>query len=251
MKLVRPEAHSADRSRWFNERKAQSVICSVLIEVELMRATRRSVPERIARASVLRGIGVVTVSPSVIARAAGHDDRDLRSLDAIHLATAEHVVSVTHEVMEALLPTLSACLLQPATWGCRSLLPACSEGVRPASALRSPIDVAAQADVLDLDEVLALPDGVHSHDDLVEQYHGLGGGSELDQGLAATEAAEAIRSGSSKRSPISVARLKVAYPVAGSPSAKSFSPIGTSMYLGPRKAMKGLPATGQRVRHGG
>lgn len=67
-----------------------------------MRATRRSFPEWIDRASkVLRGIGVVTLSPSVIARAAGYDDCDLRSLDAIHLATAEHVVSVTHEVLEA------------------------------------------------------------------------------------------------------------------------------------------------------
>lgn len=102
MKLVRPEELSADLSRWFNERKTQSVISSVLIEVELIRATRRSVPERIPRASsVLRGIGVVTVSPSVIARAAGYDDPDLRSLDAIHLATAEHVVSVTNENMEA------------------------------------------------------------------------------------------------------------------------------------------------------
>ncbi len=78
------------------------MVASVLIEVELMRATRRTAPERLARASdVLRGIGVVTLSPSVITRAAGYDDRDLRSLDAIHLATAEHVVSVAHEVLEA------------------------------------------------------------------------------------------------------------------------------------------------------
>lgn len=102
MKLVRPETHSAELSRWLTERQTRSVISSVLIEVELMRATRRSAPERMTRASdVLRGIGVVTLSPSVIARAAGYGDRDLRSLDAIHLATAEHVVSVTHEVLEA------------------------------------------------------------------------------------------------------------------------------------------------------
>jgi len=99
MKLVRPEAQSAELSRWFSQRKATSV----LIEVELMRATRRTAPERLARASdVLRGIGMVTLSPSVITRAAGYDDRDLRSLDAIHLATAEHVVSVAHEVLEAI-----------------------------------------------------------------------------------------------------------------------------------------------------
>jgi predicted nucleic acid-binding protein len=74
----------------------------VLIEVELMRATWRSAPDRAARAAeVLRGIGVVTLSPSVVARAAGYTNPDLRSLDAIHLATAEHVVSVTRQPLEA------------------------------------------------------------------------------------------------------------------------------------------------------
>ncbi len=102
MKLVRLEAHSDDLSRWLKERRGMPVLSSVLIEVELMRATRRSAPGRTARAAdVLHGIGVVTLSPSVIARAVAYDDPDLRSLDAIHLATAEHVVSVTHEVLEA------------------------------------------------------------------------------------------------------------------------------------------------------
>lgn len=102
MKLVRPEAHSDELSRWFSERPGIPVLSSVLIEVELMRATRRSAPDRVGRAAdVLRGIGVVTVSPAVIARAVGYTDPDLRSLDAIHLATAEHAVAVTHEVLEA------------------------------------------------------------------------------------------------------------------------------------------------------
>lgn len=78
------------------------MLSSVLIEVELVRATRKSAPERVATAvEVLRGIGVVTVSPAVIARAVAYTDPGLRSLDAIHLATAEHIVSVTHEALEA------------------------------------------------------------------------------------------------------------------------------------------------------
>ncbi|MHB1488436.1 MAG: type II toxin-antitoxin system VapC family toxin, partial [Acidimicrobiales bacterium] len=102
IKLVRPEAHSDHLSHWLGERLGTPVVSSVLIEVELMRATRRSAPERAGHAAdVLRGIGAVTVSPSVIARAAGYTDPDLRSLDAIHLATAEHVVFVTHEILEA------------------------------------------------------------------------------------------------------------------------------------------------------
>lgn len=101
MKLVRPEQYSASLSRWLEERQGIPILSSVLIEVELLRATRRSEPERSARAAeVLRGIGVVTVSPEVISRAAGYGDSELRSLDAIHLATAEHVAAITKgEVM--------------------------------------------------------------------------------------------------------------------------------------------------------
>jgi hypothetical protein len=67
MKLVRPEAHSDHLSLWFNQRRQIPVLSSVLIEVELVRATRRSAPERLGRATeVLRGIGVVTLSAEVI-----------------------------------------------------------------------------------------------------------------------------------------------------------------------------------------
>jgi hypothetical protein len=102
MKLVRPEVHSDQLSRFFGERRKTTVLSSVLIEVELVRATRRSAPERLERAAeVLRGIGVVTLSPWVIERAARYTDPDLRSLDAIHLATAEHVASLADEALEA------------------------------------------------------------------------------------------------------------------------------------------------------
>ena len=58
--------------------------------VRPMRPTRRAAPDSPARAAdVLRGIGVVTVSPAVITRAVAYPDPSLRSLDAIHLATAE------------------------------------------------------------------------------------------------------------------------------------------------------------------
>lgn len=102
MELVRPEAHSNDLSRWLTERPRSPLLSSVLIEVELMRATRRSAPERMDRAAeILGGIGVVTLSPAVISRASAYTDPELRSLDAIHLATAQHVVSRTPEVLEA------------------------------------------------------------------------------------------------------------------------------------------------------
>lgn len=103
MKLVRPEIHSGDLSDWLRGQSGRStVLSSVLIEVELMRATRRSAPEKLDRAAeVLRGIGVVTLSPAVAARAAEYTDANLRSLDAIHVATAEHLITVTREPLDA------------------------------------------------------------------------------------------------------------------------------------------------------
>jgi hypothetical protein len=104
MKLERSEAHSAELSSWLDDRSGVPVVSSVLIEVELLRATIRSGQARVNRASdVLRGIGVVTLSPAVIARAVGYVDPDLRSLDAIHLATAEHVASTTNESLDTFL----------------------------------------------------------------------------------------------------------------------------------------------------
>ena len=102
MKLVRPEVHSDDLSDWLRERRRDTVLSSVLIEFELMRATRRSAPERLARAAaVLRGIAAVTLAPPVVSRASDYADANLRSLDAIHLATAEHVVTVTRKQLDA------------------------------------------------------------------------------------------------------------------------------------------------------
>jgi len=61
----------------------------VLIELELLRATRRSEPQGVARTARVLDVG--TLSPTVIARAAGSMDGELQLLDAIHLATAEHI----------------------------------------------------------------------------------------------------------------------------------------------------------------
>lgn len=103
MKLVRPEIHSADLSDWLRKQQGESaVVSSVLIEVELMRATRRSAPDNLNHAvKVLRGIGVVTLSPAVIRRASAYPDAGLRSLDAVHVATAEHLAEVTSEQLDA------------------------------------------------------------------------------------------------------------------------------------------------------
>ncbi len=102
MKLVRRERHSGDLSRWLEERRGAPVLSSAVIGVELMRATRQSAPESVGRAvAVLGGIGVVALSPAVIDRAAAYGDPELRSLDAIHLASAEHAVALAPGALEA------------------------------------------------------------------------------------------------------------------------------------------------------
>jgi predicted nucleic acid-binding protein len=94
VKLVRREAQSEELSLWIRGHLSPEFVSSVIIEVELPRATRRSAPANLARAGhVLDGIGIVTLSPAIVTRAAGFDEHDLRSLDAIHLATAEHVAN--------------------------------------------------------------------------------------------------------------------------------------------------------------
>lgn len=124
MKLVRPEQHSVELSNWLSERGQVTVLSSVLLEVELIRATRRSAPERLDRAAdVLRGIGVVTLSRAVIQRATGYADANLRSLDAIHLATAEHVVGATGEQWDAFLAYDDRLLTAAAGIGLRAIAP--------------------------------------------------------------------------------------------------------------------------------
>ena len=101
VKLVRAEAHSHDLSAWLAA-SSEIVLSSVLIEIELIRATRRSAPNQLDRAvAVLRGIGVVTLSSAIVARAAAYTGSNLRSLDAVHLATAEHLVTTTRAKLDA------------------------------------------------------------------------------------------------------------------------------------------------------
>ncbi len=98
VKLARFEVHSDVLSQWVREQLSPTFVSSVMIKVELARAIKRSAPLHLSRAGeVLDGIGTVTLSQSVVARATGFDNPDLRSLDAIHLATAEHVASAAKE----------------------------------------------------------------------------------------------------------------------------------------------------------
>lgn len=64
-------------------------MASAVVEIEVVRAVRRAVPELLAQAQgVVSQIAVVEPTDSIRARAALLDPVTLRSLDALHLATA-------------------------------------------------------------------------------------------------------------------------------------------------------------------
>jgi len=92
VKLVRREPESAALADWLDARAPTPWVSSMLIEVELPRALRRTDPRLLADvpATVAR-VARYEIDDVVRAAAAAYPDPNLRSLDAIHLATARAV----------------------------------------------------------------------------------------------------------------------------------------------------------------
>ena len=87
MKLVKDEAESAALDAALGAWPRLS--SSTLLEVEGLRAARRTDPAVVRRRqALLGGMELVEIDGDVRRAAAALDDRGLRSLDAIHLATA-------------------------------------------------------------------------------------------------------------------------------------------------------------------
>jgi predicted nucleic acid-binding protein len=94
VKLVREEDETAALVSWLNERVGLRLVASVLVEVEVPRALRRSQPGVLAAvAATLARIDRIELDAAVRAAAAAYVDPNLRSLDAIHLATADQLVA--------------------------------------------------------------------------------------------------------------------------------------------------------------
>jgi predicted nucleic acid-binding protein len=94
VKLIRPEVESAELAAWLNVRQSEHAVTSKLTEVELPRALRREEPARLAAVpSVLARLNRFDIDDAVRATADAYPHRHLRSLDAIHLATADHLVA--------------------------------------------------------------------------------------------------------------------------------------------------------------
>ena len=89
VKLVHPEPDSEALRAWLAERAETGWVSSVLAEVETFRALARHSPGAISRlAPVLDLIELVEIDPAVRIAAQAVAPAAVRSLDAIHLATA-------------------------------------------------------------------------------------------------------------------------------------------------------------------
>ncbi|MBU8820748.1 type II toxin-antitoxin system VapC family toxin [Mycolicibacterium goodii] len=90
VKLVREEAESESLAAWLDERAEIPWITSALTEVELTRAIRSVAPEGLAAIpAVLSRLDRFEIDTVVRATAGAYPQSNLRSLDAIHLATAQ------------------------------------------------------------------------------------------------------------------------------------------------------------------
>jgi len=93
VKLVRRESASDELVDWLNEQVDRLLVSSSLVEVELPRALRRSEPSLLAAVpGILARVSVYDVDETVRTTAAAYQDPLIRSLDAIHLATADAVL---------------------------------------------------------------------------------------------------------------------------------------------------------------
>ena len=89
VKLVHAEPESETLRGWLADRAETGWVSSVLVEVESFRALARYSPEAIARLNpVLDLIELVDLDPGIRILAQTVTPATVRSLDAIHLATA-------------------------------------------------------------------------------------------------------------------------------------------------------------------
>lgn len=91
MKLIRREPESDTLADWLDAQTPAPWVSSTLIEVELPRALRRTEPSLLADVPPIVARVARYEIDEVVRAAAAYPDAALRSLDAIHLATASAV----------------------------------------------------------------------------------------------------------------------------------------------------------------
>ncbi|MET7965671.1 type II toxin-antitoxin system VapC family toxin [Micromonospora sp. NPDC005305] len=90
IKMLRREDETPDLIAWLNDHAGAPLVSSALVEVEVPRALRRAAPQALVGVpSVLGRLYRVEIDAAVRAAAGAYAEPLLRSLDAIHLATAQ------------------------------------------------------------------------------------------------------------------------------------------------------------------
>ncbi len=94
MKLVRAEPETDALRKWLDKNSAESLVTSELGRVEVLRAARRVDEPTVAQArSVIDVLDLVPVDRAVQDRACVIDSAALRTLEALHLASALRIKS--------------------------------------------------------------------------------------------------------------------------------------------------------------
>lgn len=89
LKLLHDEPESVALADWLSAHQGTPVVSSELAKVEVVRASRRINPATLTAAvALLAGLDLVPLSGAVIDEAAAIGATTLRSLDALHLASA-------------------------------------------------------------------------------------------------------------------------------------------------------------------
>jgi uncharacterized protein len=89
IKLLAEEKHSMALAGFYDEHTDAEWVSSALLKIELTRAVTRVMPVLLPDArDLLRAFSYVSIDDDIVEGAMNEPDRGLRSLDAIHLATA-------------------------------------------------------------------------------------------------------------------------------------------------------------------
>lgn len=91
LKLVVAEPETARLELWMAERAGIPRVSSRLLRIEMWRAVTRAAPHRITRANVILSAIALLSMDDVAPTAEVIGDKALRSLEAIHLATAHEI----------------------------------------------------------------------------------------------------------------------------------------------------------------
>jgi len=89
IKLLAEETHSKAFAKFYDDNTGASWASSTLLRIEVMRAIARVMPAAAPDArDLLQAFDYVSIDDDIVDAAMNEPDRMLRSLDAIHLATA-------------------------------------------------------------------------------------------------------------------------------------------------------------------